>query len=169
MHRYVSNHVSWGGVEQISPSTRVHLGSNCNKATGPPSEKLALQAKKDNENVYYQRPPRELPALAEPRRLVTPAALTLPPAAPSVLELRSIDAFAASAPPEATVSRGAEGLVPVPVAAGVPGPSPVGAPQGEKSLPGALASLHACAVIIAPDLWGKKTSLLAQLHGLAKS
>lgn len=58
--------------------------------------RLAVQAKRENDTVYFQRVPAELPRLVEGRRLVNATPLVLPQPPESLRELFSLDAFAAS-------------------------------------------------------------------------
>ena len=54
------------------------------------------QAKRENESVYFQAVPRELPPLPEPRRLAAADAFALPPPAPLVAERGALAGFKAA-------------------------------------------------------------------------
>lgn len=56
------------------------------------------QAKRENDAVYFQAVPRDLPQLPEPRRLATADAFALPPPAPLVAERGALAGFRAAPP-----------------------------------------------------------------------
>ena len=49
--------------------------------------------KRENEHVYYQRPPQELPALPEGKRMAKATPFVLPPPAPLLTDFGTLDVF----------------------------------------------------------------------------
>jgi hypothetical protein len=66
---------------------------------------MLMQAKRENDNLYYQRPPQMLPSLQPPQRMVKPILWVLPPIHPCLQELTSLDAFS-SVPEDVTPEAG---------------------------------------------------------------
>ena len=58
-----------------------------------------LQAKRENDHVYYKRPPQAVPSLHPPQRLVKTSPFVLPQPHPITSDLASLDAFSAAPTP----------------------------------------------------------------------
>lgn len=116
-----------------------------------------MQAAKENEHVYYQRPPQEVPALLEPRRLVAATALPLPQAAASVKELTALDAFAAVPQAEEQTAPGETARAPLATAG--PSSSAPAAPAGDDGPAFGFLIVKRDARgrgSVRPALWGQK-------------
>ena len=96
-----------------------------------------LQATKENDQVYYQKVPNELPELPGPRKVVPETnSYNLPVPSQIVKELQSLEAFSA-VPVEASSQIPASNNLP-------PNSPPVQSPQPAGAQTNSLAGKHDC-------------------------
>ena len=91
-----------------------------------------MQAKRENDHVYYKRPPHELPHLQKAQRLVKVSPFTLPNPHPIISELAKLDAFSASPLPEGSPDPLGQGLRATPMS-GSPASGEAASQQMQKA------------------------------------